>query len=82
MTYNALLKRLQKMTPKQLRQKVKLLEGCSGKWNSLTSVEVADEDEWEKDREPVSAMYKMLPEVNCEPKLIIKKGETFLLHDH
>jgi hypothetical protein len=42
MTYNALLKRLQKMTPEQLRQKVKLYEGCSGNWDSLTSVEVSD----------------------------------------
>jgi hypothetical protein len=38
MTYAALLKRLQKMTPAELRQKVKLKEDCSDNVTVIASL--------------------------------------------
>lgn len=49
MTYGQLLNALSALPPRLLSQKVKLYEGCSGNWDTIISVEVADEDEWREE---------------------------------
>lgn len=52
MTFAKLLKDLQKLTPAQLKKTARCFEGCSGNWDSVTSVEIADADIYVEGRNP------------------------------
>lgn len=85
MTFGALLKRLRKMTPEQLRQPAKLMEGCSGNWTEVQAVYVARKDEYREGEEPGGDGESRYPredygQYTNEP--VIKKGRCYLNHDH
>ncbi len=88
MTYAALLKRITKMSPEQLTQPVKLMEGCSGNWTGITAVYVAKSDIFDDGREPGSTFDKEMRKcykdagAKYEPKPRVKKGHVFAVHDH
>lgn len=69
MTFAALLKRLQKMSPDQLKKQVRLYEGCSGNWTVAGSVYLANRATLQYD-----AAYE------SEPPL--ENGEPYICHDH
>lgn len=81
MTYRQLIKELAKVPASQLDQPVKLFEGCSGNWDTVTSVEIADEDEWPEGEGPGTERHTTLSKYGkVEPAA--KKGDVYILHDH
>jgi len=85
MTFRALLTRLQKMTPEQLKKPAKLFEGCSGNWTEVQGVCVARKDEYREGEEPGGEHEKTYPQSEFGPyqnKPAVKKGEAYLNHDH
>lgn len=81
MTYRQFIKALAKVPASQLDKPVKLFEGCSGNWDTVTSVEVADEDEWHEGEEPGTERHKALTKYGPVTPAA-KKGDVFILHDH
>jgi hypothetical protein len=81
MTFGALLKRLQKMTPEQLKGQAKLMEGCSGNWTEIQGIYIARKDEYTEGEEPGSERYKELNEYGLVlPR--VEKGQVYCVHDH
>ena len=86
MTYAALLKRLQNMTPAELRQTVKLEEGCSGNVTTLQGMYKARTDMYYEELERLAA-GKANPDGTeyCwkqTAELKFKQGQHYGVHDH
>lgn len=85
MTFGALLKRLQKMSPEQLKKPAKLMEGCSGNWTEVQGVYVARKDEYREGEEPGGDGETRYPREdygNYVNKPAVKKGQAYMCHDH
>lgn len=83
MTFLALLKRLQKMTPEQLKQPARLMEGCSGNWTTIQGVYVARKDEYPEDCAPGERRHKEFVDHGfTPPEPVAKKGSCYAIHDH
>jgi len=78
MTYGTLLKKLQKLTPEELKQKVKLEEGCSGNVTEVTCLYKALKDEyWD-----LNESEKLDGLTDEDRQLKFKKGQIRIFHDH
>ena len=81
MTYAKLLKHLQCMSPQRLKQKARLLEGCSGNWTTITCVGVADDDIYRDSEETGTDRHRELSKITTV-KPIVRKNQVYICHDH
>lgn len=83
MTFKALLKRLQKMTPEQLKKPAILLEGCSGNWTEVQGVYVARKDEYDEEFAPGERRHQEFVRAGITlPPPAAPKGSCYMIHDH
>jgi len=83
MTLKALLARLQKLTPEQLKAPARCFEGCSGNWTTIRGVIVARKDEYGEGDEPGGERFEgMKKDFGIITDPVVKKGEVYFCHDH
>ena len=86
MTYAVLLKRLQKLSPAELRQRVTFMEGCSDNVTHCYGVYKARAQTYRQDlvnnlggRPDDTGLTTHWEDT---PDIQFKKGQVWLLHDH
>lgn len=79
MTWESLGRRIAKMTPEQLKQKVNVFEGSSGSWKEVDAVYVARKDEYPDECAPGERRYEEFKKFGETIQPAVVRGQHYII---